>query len=170
MSLVAIAAAARCAPALLQCLHSCTAPPTLLLGWRLGRAVPGWVWRQQRRNPREGRGTVVRGRARRQLTLCPSLPARPGRGVTSSRGVLPGSAGAGALRAPMGAPGENNVGFGNGRKLCQCHAGLTAPAPGVTGGNWAVTSESSHGWGSPRSRVGAFLCAQEAEQEPHLKK
>lgn len=48
-------------------------------------------------NAREGTGAMGRGRARRQLPGCPSLPALPGRGITSSKGFCQALPGAGAL-------------------------------------------------------------------------
>lgn len=168
MSLARLLAAGRNSCSRQMCPSAVAVPAQLCcsshtaLGRRLCLALPGFGGSKGEITGK-GDGIMARGRARRLLPGCPSLPARPARGVTSSRGFCPALLELGFSRHPW-------VGFGNSRKLCQCHAGLTAPAPGVTGGNWAVTSESSHGWGSPRSGVGAFLCAQEAEQEPHLKK
>lgn len=104
--LFAIAAAARCAPAPLQCLHSCTSP--------LGRR-PGWVLRclHQAAVGKSQQGAGQWGEAEPGGS-CPSLPALPGRGVTSSTGFC---LGLGLCLALEGAPGESRVGFGISRKL-----------------------------------------------------
>lgn len=111
--------------------------------------MPGWVLRCLHQaamdKSQEGSRAMGRGRARRQLPSCPSLPALPGRGVTSSTGFCQALPGAGALPCHGLSVHswvlQERTAWDLGSALCQCHAGLTAPAPGVPGGNWAVSSE-----------------------------
>lgn len=99
--LFAIAAAARCAQ---HDSSACTAAvpfPRSFSEEGSTLAVPGWVSRRLHQavmDKSQGRsGKLGRGRARRQLPGCPSLPALPGRDDTSSKGSCQALPGAGAL-------------------------------------------------------------------------
>lgn len=125
--LFAIAAAARCAPAgsaavPAQLQLPCHAPsgrkealPWLCLAGLEGLAQAAVAKSQ------EGSRTMGRGRARRQLPSCPSLP---GRGVTSSTRFCQALPGAGALPGTRGCSRREQRGIWDQQEApCQCHVG-----------------------------------------------
>lgn len=124
-------------------------------------AVPGWVLRclHQAAVGKSQKGAGQWGEAEPGGS-CPSLPALPGRGATSSTGFCQALPGAGALPGTRGCSRREQSGIWDQQEaLCRCPAGLTAP--GVTGGNWAVSSERAPTAGdAPGAGSGLFFACR----------